>query len=71
MTSKRRCRKYGFNPRSRGGSDTPRASIPQGGAAVSIHAPVVGATRFADSVYQSDLVSIHAPVVGATLTSIR
>ena len=56
-----------FNPRTRDGCDNPdlnKAII----LTVSIHAPVMGATSFIESMFSDESVSIHAPVMGATLT---
>ncbi len=56
---------FGFNPRSRMGSDF-RRIIPLVKYVVSIHAPVWGATRYFFPNYHDMRVSIHAPVWGAT-----
>ena len=55
-----------FNPRTRDGCDVCCHAAAKS-RAVSIHAPVMGATKSPQgSAKQSDLVSIHAPVMGAT-----
>ena len=54
-----------FNPRSREGSDA-HTLAGFGGAAISIHAPVKGATLCAVIFLLVDGISIHAPVKGAT-----
>ena len=57
----------GFNSRSREGSDLSGAADAIGEAAVSIHAPVKGATEVKRHALQRcTVVSIHAPVKGAT-----
>ena len=54
-----------FNPRSREGSDrTPYIVVIFN--RISIHAPVKGATLFADQALAQPVISIHAPVKGAT-----
>src|SRR5690606_31555405 len=57
----------GFNPRARDGRDEAIKS-PAATADVSIHAPVMGATRVRDHVLRPGEVAIHAPVMGATST---
>ena len=63
-----RCNGYdrrGFNPRTRVGCDAVQGKS-QIIRAVSIHAPVWGATDFRVLSYRAKNVSIHAPVWGAT-----
>ena len=54
-----------FNPRSREGSD-PFDDGRSGHIAISIHAPVKGATLFPRTICAVHMISIHAPVKGAT-----
>ena len=54
-----------FNPRAREGRDLPGVR-PEPHRAVSIHAPVRGATYDWNMQYSERDVSIHAPVRGAT-----
>ena len=56
---------FGFNPRTRVGCDfiVNLHCLPK---AVSIHAPVWGATTYAIAAINGGVVSIHAPVWGAT-----
>ena len=58
-------RDSGFNPRARMGRDVLTSSYPMR-LAVSIHAPVWGATPYAWAHQGGSEVSIHAPVWGAT-----
>ncbi len=56
----------GFNPRTRDGCDhNEYVALPD--CEVSIHAPVMGATRLIRSAELIIFVSIHAPVMGATM----
>ena len=57
-----------FNPRTRVGCDIFYLKT-QAGWAVSIHAPVWGATFVATAIDRYRVVSIHAPVWGATINS--
>ena len=58
-------RSYCFNPRSHVGSDLEQYKTALA-AAVSIHAPMWGATAGYTGVFDFSLVSIHAPMWGAT-----
>ncbi len=55
----------GFNPRTRDGCDPVTYSV-YIDHKVSIHAPVMGATRVRTFAISNAEVSIHAPVMGAT-----
>ena len=55
-----------FNPRTREGCDLGRQGIRDRSVAISIHAPVKGATLNFSSPLALPLISIHAPVKGAT-----
>ena len=59
------CVRFNFNPRSRVGSDAFRLNA-LSLKAISIHAPVWGATPTALVLRISFVISIHAPVWGAT-----
>ncbi len=56
-----------FNPRSREGSDACKHQQHSDQYAISIHAPVKGATVISSVCWTQGLISIHAPVKGATL----
>ena len=58
---------HDFNPRTREGCDAPWHGCRWSHQAISIHAPVKGATRWIQlSHRRSSPISIHAPVKGAT-----
>ena len=61
------CLKYpfNFNPRSREGSDGMTAGYGMQ-AAISIHAPAMGATKDTAETCSRQSISIHAPARGAT-----
>ena len=61
--------RLGFNPRAREGRDQYLGTNPDT-LAVSIHAPVRGATGHAYGFRVALFVSIHAPVRGATPVSL-
>ena len=56
----------GFNPRARAGRDVHPVALDEASRAVSIHAPVRGATHNSLHPIHDLAVSIHAPVRGAT-----
>ena len=58
-----------FNPRSHEGSDYELPKL-KTGIAISIHAPMKGATRFFITDDCKSLISIHAPMKGATMDRI-
>ena len=60
-----------FNPRSREGSDLRLVADLFCLVAISIHAPVKGATGILSPSAGGEIISIHAPVKGATCSSSR
>ena len=60
---------YGFNPRSRMGSDAVTPDTSNALNRVSIHAPAWGATGMLAYAGRPMAVSIHAPAWGATMDS--